>query len=113
MQKNAYSAAYDNYTRAIVAGDNFVNRAPSDFANLYPNNIDGFNELSMIDPYVAANANEQERYDAIKPFINNLNKNALYIKANQLTSNKFGMILQVFIYRTALYEIHKTCQCRN
>lgn len=88
IAKNAYSAAYDNYTRAIVAGDNFVNRAPSDFANLYPNNIDGFNELSMIDPYVAANANEQERYDAIKPFINNLNKNALYIKANQLTSNK-------------------------
>lgn len=87
IAKNAYSAAYDNYTRAIVAGDNFVNRAPSDFANLYPNNIDGFNELSMI-PYVAANANEQERYDAIKPFINNLNKNALYIKANQLTSNK-------------------------
>ncbi len=88
IAKNAYSAAYDNYTRAIVVGDNFVNRAPSDFANLYPNNIDGFNELSMIDPYVAANANEQERYDAIKPFINNLNKNALYIKANQLTSNK-------------------------
>ena len=88
IAKNAYSAAYDNYTRAIVAGDNFVNRAPSDFANLYPNNIDGFNELSMIDPYVAANANEQARYDAIKPFINNLNKNALYIKANQLTSNK-------------------------
>jgi len=104
IAKNAYSAAYDNYTRAIVAGDNFVNRAPSDFANLYPNNIDGFNELSMIDPYVAANANEQERYDAIKPFINNLNKNALYIKANQLTSNKIwddftGVYLQDGVVR--------------
>lgn len=103
IAKNAYSAAYDNYTRAIVAGDNFVNRAPSDFANLYPNNIDGFNELSMI-PYVAANANEQERYDAIKPFINNLNKNALYIKANQLTSNKIwddftGVYLQDGVVR--------------
>lgn len=104
IAKNAYSAAYNNYTRAIVAGDNFVNRAPSDFANLYPNNIDGFNELSMIDPYVAANANEQERYDAIKPFINNLNKNALYIKANQLTSNKIwddftGVYLQDGVVR--------------
>ena len=104
IAKNAYSAAYDNYTRAIVAGDNFVNRDPSDFANLYPNNIDGFNELSMIDPYVAANANEQERYDAIKPFINNLNKNALYIKANQLTSNKIwddftGVYLQDGVVR--------------
>ena len=103
IAKNAYSAAYDNYTRAIVAGDNFVNRAPSDFANLYPNNIDGFNELSMI-PYVAANANEQARYDAIKPFINNLNKNALYIKANQLTSNKIwddftGVYLQDGVVR--------------
>lgn len=88
IAKNAYNIAYDDYTNTKVAGDNFVNRAPSDFANLYPNNIDGFNELSMIDPYVAANANEQARYDAIKPFINNLNKNALYIKANQLTSNK-------------------------
>lgn len=104
IAKNAYSAAYDNYTNTIVAGDNFVNRAPSDFANLYPNNIDGFNELSMIDPYVAANANEQERYDAIKPFINNLNKNALYIKANQLTSNKIwddftGVYLQDGVVR--------------
>lgn len=88
IAKYAYNIAYDDYTNTIVAGDNFVNRAPSDFADLYPNNIDGFNELSMIDPYVAANANEQARYDAIKPFINNLNKNALYIKANQLTSNK-------------------------
>lgn len=88
IAKYAYNIAYDDYTNTIVAGDNFVNRAPSDFANLYPNNIDGFNELSMIDPYVAANANEQARYDAIKSFINNLNKNALYIKANQLTSNK-------------------------
>ena len=103
IAKNAYSAAYDNYTRAIVAGDNFVNRAPSDFANLYPNNIDGFNELSMF-AYVAANANEQARYDAIQPFINNLNKNALYIKANQLTSNKIwddftGVYLQDGVVR--------------
>lgn len=109
IAKNAYSAAYDNYTRAIVAGDNFVNRAPSDFANLYPNNIDGFNELSMIDPYVAANANEQERYDAIKPFINNLNKNALYIKANQLTSNKIwddftGVYLQDGVVRKLITD---------
>lgn len=88
IAKYAYNIAYDDYTNTKVDGDNFVNRAPSDFADLYPNNIDGFNELSMIDPYVAANANEQARYDAIKPFINNLNKNALYIKANQLTSNK-------------------------
>ena len=103
IAKNAYSAAYNNYTRAIVAGDNFVNRAPSDFANLYPNNIDGFNELSMF-AYVAANANEQARYDAIQPFINNLNKNALYIKANQLTSNKIwddftGVYLQDGVVR--------------
>ena len=109
IAKNAYSAAYDNYTRAIVAGDNFVNRALSDFANLYPNNIDGFNELSMIDPYVAANANEQERYDAIKPFINNLNKNALYIKANQLTSNKIwddftGVYLQDGVVRKLITD---------
>lgn len=109
IAKNAYSAAYDNYTRDIVAGDNFVNRAPSDFANLYPNNIDGFNELSMIDPYVAANANEQERYDAIKPFINNLNKNALYIKANQLTSNKIwddftGVYLQDGVVRKLITD---------
>lgn len=108
IAKYAYSAAYDNYTRAIVAGDNFVNRAPSDFANLYPNNIDGFNELSMI-PYVAANANEQERYDAIKPFINNLNKNALYIKANQLTSNKIwddftGVYLQDSVVRKLITD---------
>lgn len=104
IAKNAYSAAYDKYAGTIVVGDNFVNPAPSDFANLYPNNIDGFNELSMIDPYVAANANEQERYDAIKPFINNLNKNALYIKANQLTSNKIwddftGVYLQDGVVR--------------
>lgn len=86
IAKNAYSAAYDNYTRAIVAGDNFVNPNPENFDTLYAQ-INTFNALQTQNAPQAGDVSHN-RFNRIKTCVNILNENALYIKDYQLTLNK-------------------------
>lgn len=86
IAKNAYSAAYDNYTRAIVDGDNFVNPNPENFDTLYAQ-INTFNALQTQNAPQAGDVSHN-RFNRIKTCVNILNENALYIKDYQLTLNK-------------------------
>lgn len=86
IAKNAYSAAYNNYTRAIVAGDNFVNPNPENFDTLYAQ-INTFNALQTQNAPQAGDVSHN-RFNRIKTCVNILNENALYIKDYQLTLNK-------------------------
>lgn len=86
IAKNAYSAAYDNYTNTIVAGDNFVNPNPENFDTLYAQ-INTFNALQTQNAPQAGDVSHN-RFNRIKTCVNILNENALYIKDYQLTLNK-------------------------
>ena len=86
--RNEYRNAYQDYIRTRAVGDNFVNNNPQDFGDLYPNNIDGFSALQMQNKPGDDNPVALERYNNIETDVNVLNRNALYIKDKQLTSDK-------------------------
>lgn len=82
--KTAYETAYAAITR-INNYNTYIEGNLQDFNTLYPNNIDGFNELTAQHPQ---NNEVAQDFQTIATQLFNLNKSAIKIKKENLTENK-------------------------
>ena len=82
--KTAYETAYAAITR-INNYNTYIEGNLQDFNTLYPNNIDGFNELTAQHPQ---NNEVAQDFQTIATLLFNLNKSAIKIKKENLTENK-------------------------
>lgn len=82
--KTAYETAYTAITR-INNYNTYIEGNLQDFNTLYPNNIDGFNELTAQHPQ---NNEVAQDFQTIATQLFNLNKSAIKIKKENLTENK-------------------------
>ena len=82
--KTAYETAYAAITR-INNYNTYIEGNLQDFNTLYPNNIDGFNELTAQHPQ---NNEVAQDFQIIATQLFNLNKSAIKIKKENLTENK-------------------------
>lgn len=82
--KTAYKTAYAAITR-INNYNTYIEGNLQDFNTLYPNNIDGFNELTAQHPQ---NNEVAQDFQTIATQLFNLNKSAIKIKKENLTENK-------------------------
>lgn len=86
--KDAYIKAYSKYIATNFSTDDFVNPVPQDFNTLYPNNIGSFNKFKMQNEPGPNLQKSFKRFTFIKNYVEELNKNAIYIKDKRLTDNK-------------------------
>ena len=85
--KNAYIDAFKTINRIPRSNEYIKNGSQlPDFDSLYPANIDNFTAFQMVSEIPADGS--QTEFLSTKIFLNKLNKHALNIKENQLTSNK-------------------------
>lgn len=82
--KTAYETAYAAIIR-INNHNTYIEGNLQDFNTLYPNNIDGFNELTAQHPQ---NNEVAQDFQTIATQLFNLNKSAIKIKKENLTENK-------------------------